>query len=119
MGWLLTFILTIPLVMTYSRTGVLVLGFELVAYFILSKTKNWKLIAAIACGISLILLIGGIFGRFTLDKAVSNRPEIWLAGLKLYAANPLGVGLSNSGTVSSRLPISFIRDDTLYFSLPD
>ena len=112
-GWILTFLLTVPLVMTYSRTGVLVLGFELAAYFIISKTKNWKLIAAIASGILLILLVGGIFGRFSLDKAVTNRPEIWLAGLKLYAANPLGVGLSNSGTVVSNFMLENILCRTL------
>ena len=113
MGWMLTFLLTIPLVMTYSRTGVLVLGFELIAYFILSKTKNWKLIAAIAGGILLILFIGGIFGRFAIDKAVTNRPEIWLAGLKLYAANPLGVGLSNSGIIVSNFILENIQCRTL------
>ena len=112
-GWILTFLLTIPLVMTYSRTGVLVLGFELAAYFIISKTKNWKLIAAIASGILLILLVGGIFGRFFLDKAVTNRPEIWLAGLKLYAANPLGVGLSNSGMIVSNFMLENIQCRTL------
>ena len=99
--------------MTYSRTGVLVLGFELVAYFILTKTKNWKLIAAIAGGILLILLVGGIFGRFTLDKAVTNRPEIWLAGLKLYAASPLGVGLSNSGMIVSNFMLENIQCRTM------
>ena len=112
-GWILTFLLTIPLVMTYSRTGVLVLGFELAAYFIIAKTKNWKQIAAIAGGILLILLIGGIFGRFAIDKAVTNRPEIWIAGLKLYAANPLGVGLSNSGTVVSNFMLENILCRTL------
>lgn len=112
-GWMLTFLLTVPLVMTYSRTGVLVLAFELAAYFIISKTKNWKLIAAIAGGILLILLIGGIFGRFTLDKAVANRPEIWLAGLKLYAVNPFGVGLGNSGTVVSNFILDSIQCRTL------
>ena len=112
-GWILTFLLTIPLVMTYSRTGVLVLGFELAAYFILSKTKNWKLIAAIAGGILLILFIGGIFGRFALDKAMTNRPEIWLAGLKLYAANPLGIGLSNSGMIVSNFMLENIQCRTL------
>ena len=112
-GWILTFLLTIPLVITYSRTGVLVLGFELAAYFIISKTKNWKLIAAIAGGILLILFIGGIFGRFALDKAVSNRPEIWIAGLKLYAANPLGVGLSNSGMIASNFMLENIQCRTL------
>ena len=112
-GWILTFLLTIPLVMTYSRTGVLVLGFELAAYFILTKTKNWKLIAAIAGGILLILIVGGIFGRFALDKAVTNRPEIWFAGLKLYAANPLGVGLSNSGMIVSNFMLENIQCRTL------
>lgn len=112
-GWMLTFLLTVPLVMTYSRTGVLVLAFELAAYFIISKTKNWKLIAAIAGGILLILLIGGIFGRFTLDKAVANRPEIWFAGLKLYAVNPFGVGLGNSGTVVSNFILDSIQCRTL------
>ena len=61
----------------------------------------------------LILLIGGIFGRFALDKAVTNRPEIWLAGLKLYAANPLGVGLSNSGTIVSNFMLENIQCRTL------
>ena len=112
-GWFLTFLLTVPLVMTYSRTGVLVLGFELATYFIISKTKNWKLIAAIASGILLILLAGGIFGRFALDKAVTNRPEIWLAGLKLYAANPLGIGLSNSGMIVSNFMLENIQCRTL------
>ena len=112
-GWMITFLLTIPLVMTYSRTGVLVLAFELAAYFILSKTKNWKLIAAIVSGILLILIVGGIFGRFALDKAVTNRPEIWLAGLKLYAVNPLGVGLSNSGVVVSNFMLEDIQCRTL------
>ena len=112
-GWILTFLLTVPLVMTYSRTGVLVLGFELAAYFIIFKTKNWKLIAAIAGGILLILLVGGIFGRFALDKAVTNRPEIWLAGLKLYAASPLGVGLSNSGMIVSNFMLENIQCRTM------
>ena len=112
-GWMLTFLLTVPLVMTYSRTGVLVLGFELAAYFILSKTKNWKLITAIASGILLILFIGGIFGRFALDKAMTNRPEIWIAGLKLYAANPLGIGLSNSGMIASNFMLENIQCRTL------
>ena len=108
-GWILTLLLTVPLAMTYSRTGVLVLAFELVMYFILSKNKNWKLISAIAGGILLILLVGGIFGRFSINKAVTNRPEIWFAGLKIYAANPLGVGLSNSGLIVSNFMLENIQ----------
>jgi hypothetical protein len=36
-----------------------------------------------------------------LDGAVMNRPKIWLAGLKLFAANPLGVGFGRSGEIAS------------------
>ena len=39
--------------------------------------------------------------RLVLDGAVMNRPKIWLAGLKLFAANPLGVGFGNSGEIAS------------------
>ena len=112
-GWILTFLLSIPLVMTYSRTGVLVLFFELILYFILTKNKNWKLLVTIAGGILLILILGGIFRRFALDKAVSNRPGIWFAGLKLYAANPFGVGIGNSGIVVSNFMLENIRCRTL------
>ena len=36
-----------------------------------------------------------------LDGAVMNRPKIWLAGLRLFAANPMGVGFGNSGEIAS------------------
>ena len=39
--------------------------------------------------------------RLALDGAVMNRPKIWLAGLRLFAANPLGVGFGNSGEIAS------------------
>ena len=37
----------------------------------------------------------------TVDDSILNRPRIWLAGLQLFAANPSGVGLGNSGAVAS------------------
>ena len=102
-GWILTILLTIPLGMTFSRTGVLVLLFEFVVYFLLSKNNNWKLILSVLGGVLLVFCLSGIFGRFTLDKAVTNRPEIWVAGLKLYATNPLGAGVGNCGAIVSSL----------------
>ncbi len=39
--------------------------------------------------------------RLTIDDSILNRPKIWLAGLRLFAANPSGVGLGNSGAVAS------------------
>ena len=112
-GWILTLLLSFPLAMTFSRTGALVLFFELTLYFALTKNKNWKLIVTIAGGILLILILGGIFRRFALDKAVSNRPEIWVAGIKLYAANPFGVGIGNSGKVVSNFMLGNIQCRTL------
>ena len=41
--------------------------------------------------------------RLTLDGAVMNRPKIWLAGLRLFAANLQGVGFGNSGEIASAL----------------
>ena len=116
LGWSLAFILAIPLVMTYSRTGVLVLAFELAMYFILAKSRNWRMLLCIFGGFILVFIVGGVFSRFTLDKAVTNRPEIWLAGLKLYAANPLGTGIGNSGKVVSALLLEDIECRTLISS---
>lgn len=113
LGWLLSLCLTVPLALTYSRTGVLVLIFELAAYFILTKTKNWKFILGIVFGIGLIAGLCGVLGRFAPDKAVTNRPEIWLAGLKLCAANPSGVGLGNSGNLASTFLLNGIECRTL------
>ena len=39
--------------------------------------------------------------RLALDGLILNRPKIWFAGLQLFAANPNGVGLGNSGAVAS------------------
>ena len=109
LGYLLSALLLIPLSMTFSRTGVIVLVLELFAFYFLSGRKNLKLLLA---GIAVLILCAGIWGvlsRFTLDKAVTNRPQIWLAGLKIYAANPFGVGLGNSGLTVS----TFLLDGTV------
>ena len=113
LGWGGTILLAIPLCLTYSRTGVAVLFFELAAYLILKRVKNWRFIAAISVGILLVLAFGGIFRRFTVDAAIINRLSIWLAGLQLYAANPFGVGLGNSGCVVSNFLLQDIQCRTL------
>ncbi len=101
LGYLLSALLLVPLAMTFSRTGVIVLVLELFAFYLLSGRKNLKLLLS---GMTVLILYAGIWGvlsRFTWDKAISNRPEIWLAGLKIYAANPMGIGLGNSGLIVS------------------
>ena len=49
------------------------------------------------------IAIWWMWPRLALDGAVMNRPKIWLAGLRLFAANPLGVGFGNSGEIASAL----------------
>ena len=113
LGYLLSALLLIPLSMTFSRTGLLVLVLEFFAFYFLSGRKNLKLLLA---GIAVLILCAGIWGvlsRFTLDKAVTNRPQIWLAGLKIYAANPFGVGLGNSGLIVSTFLLDGIVCRTL------
>ena len=55
------------------------------------------MVATLAVGLSLWWL----GPRLALDGSILNRPKIWLAGLRLFAANPGGVGLGNSGTLAS------------------
>ena len=113
LGWTFSLLLAIPLALTYSRTGILVLAFELGSYFLLTKTKNWKLVLGVVCAIVVIAGTFGVLSRFTIDRAVTNRPEIWLSGLKLYAANPFGVGLGNSGMLASTFLLDSIECRTL------
>ena len=112
-GYALSVLLIAPLAMTFSRTGAIVLAFECVAYLLLSHKYQWKKICLFAFVGILVFALVGIQSRFALDKAVTNRPEIWVAGLKLAAANPLGVGLGNSGKIASAFLLDGITVRTL------
>ena len=113
LGWALFLLLAIALAFTYSRTGIMVVFFELAAWFLLSERwnwnwrRNWKWIVLMAAGVTVIAASVGVLARFTLDRSLLNRPEIWLAGGKLYAANPMGVGSGYSGILVS----TFLLDD--------
>lgn len=113
LGWGLSFLLAVPLCMTFSRTGVAVLFFELAAWLVFTRFRNWKIIAGIALGLLSLLLLWGVWNRFVIDGAVANRPSIWLAGLKLYAANPQGAGVGNSGKIVSAFLLDGITCRTL------
>ena len=56
--------------------------------------------SAVAVAVAAIAL-WWMWPRLALDGAVMNRPKIWLAGLRLFAANPLGVGFGKSGEIAS------------------
>ena len=119
LGWALFLLLAIALAFTYSRTGIMVVFFELAAWFLLSERRNWnwrrnwKWIASTTAGVLVIAASVGVFSRFTLDRSLLNRPEIWLAGGKLYAANPMGVGSRYSGILASTFLLDGIECRTL------
>ena len=90
------------LAFTYSRAGVLVFVLEALAFVFYFGKKYWKVFCGIGAALILSLLISSAVGRFAFDASASNRIDIWLAGLKLFLGNPLGVvGLGNSGEIAS------------------
>ena len=101
LGGLLSVILIFALAFTYSRAGVLVFILEALAFAVYFGKKYWKVYCAIGVILIFSLLISNAVGRFTFDAAASNRIEIWLAGLRLFLGNPLGLGLGNSGEIAS------------------
>lgn len=114
LGWCVSVLLAVPLALTYSRTGILVLAFELTAFLILTKGGNRKWLLCAAAGIVIVLASCGVFARFAFDKAITNRIEIWKAGAALFAANPwTGVGLGRSGLLVSTFLLDGITCRTL------
>ena len=100
-------VLCAMLAATFSRTGFIVLALEAGAWWMMcdgcrrarsARTTIWGVIlsACLAC-----IAAWWMWPRLALDGAVMNRPKIWLAGLRLFAANPFGVGFGNSGEIAS------------------
>lgn len=104
-GALITVLMTVALAMTFSRTGALVLVVEAVMFYLLTARGQWRRgLVYIGGLLSVFVLAGALWGmtsRFTIDKAATNRLDIWRGGLELFAANPLGVGYENSGILVS------------------
>ena len=74
--------------MTYSRSGVLIFFMELGLFYLSQKKRSWKVFLGILVGALLVFLAVGVWGRFSVDRAVLNRLDIWRAGASLFAANP-------------------------------
>ncbi len=87
--------------LTFSRAGIIVLVLEMAWFFAPEWKKCWKVAAALLLTLATALIVSGALLRFIPDRAMSNRVLIYTAGLKLAAANPLGVGSGNAGTVAS------------------
>lgn len=96
-GFLLSAILVCALTMTYSRSGIVVLALEAVAFLAATRFKSWKPFAILGVVVVGVAVLLGVSERFTIDASASNRLQIWQAGLSIFAANPFGVGLGNSG----------------------
>ena len=105
------------LLLTQSRTGLLVMGLEVGAWWWISRRgaarpeaapyrRWWLWIAIVLAG----MILWWMGPRLALDGSILNRPRIWLAGLRLFAANPSGVGLGNSGTVASAFLLDSIPE---------
>ena len=109
LGYSLAAALFTMLLLTQSRTGILVAGLEVVAWWWGSRRgaarpeaapyRRWWLwiVPLVLAGMALWWM----GPRLALDDSILNRPRIWFAGLQLFAANPCGVGLGNSGTLAS------------------
>ena len=102
LGWIVLALLCILLAVTQSRTGLVLMAAEAIAMSKCKvgnvKYKNAGLVLAILC---VAIAAWWMWPRLTIDDSILNRPRIWLAGLQLFAANPSGVGLGNSGAVAS------------------
>lgn len=116
-GRLIGAALCVMLAMTYSRTGFVVLVIEAAvlwwrgalgsAHPTSVRGRRWNAVPTI-WGIILAVCLACVaawwmWPRLALDGAILNRPKIWLAGLRLFATNPMGVGFGNSGEIASAL----------------
>lgn len=100
-GFLLSAILVCALTMTYSRSGIVVLALEAVAFLAATRFKSWKPFAILGVVVVGAAVVLGVSERLTIDASASNRLQIWQAGLSIFAANPFGVGLGNSGKIAT------------------
>ena len=110
LGWNVLVLLCALLAVTQSRTGIVVLAMELMSLQFCGcvVSREWK-IENVKCGIAkwyvllaaIAVAVWWMWPRLAIDDSILNRPRIWLAGIQLFAANPSGVGLGNSGAVAS------------------
>ncbi len=112
--------------LTQSRTGLIVAALEGAAWWVMrrgrcgfqvsdlrsrmgfrgqgavSRSRPLARLGKLAVvALAVVLSLWRLGPRLALDGSILNRPKIWLAGMRLFAANPDGVGLGNSGALAS------------------
>ena len=97
------------LLLTQSRTGLIVAAIEMGAWLSIRIRERKQSSAKLWFGFVIVVVASllWMWPRLELDGSILNRPKIWLAGIRLFAVNPTGVGLGNSGTLAS----VFMLDD--------
>ena len=66
------------------------------------RGRRWNAVPTLSVALAVLAVAAWwMWPRLALDGAVMNRPKIWLAGLKLFAANPLGAGFGKSGEIAT------------------
>ena len=107
LGWIVLAVFCMMLALTQSRTGLALMAIEVIA---MSKCKECKMPGSGLAILGVAVAAWWMWPRLVIDDSILNRPRIWLAGLRLFAANPSGVGLGNSGAVASAFLLPDIPD---------
>jgi len=97
----LSIIMLACLALTYSRAGIVVLIIEAGLFLLFYGRRYWKFFAMLLALFVVLVIAAKGMGRLSFDSAMSNRIDIWLGGISLFAKNPFGVGLGNSGEIVS------------------
>lgn len=105
--------LLIALAFTYSRAGMLLCSLELLLFALFVARKHWKIFLSLGLIFVIALILSSGLERISIDNSITNRIDIFLSGLALFAQNPFGVGLGNSGEIISATILENINCRTL------
>ena len=101
LGWIVLAAFCMMLALTQSRTGALLMAIEIAVLKCKVENAKCRIAEWFVFFVAVAVAAWWMWPRLTIDDSILNRPRIWLAGLRLFAANPSGVGLGNSGAVAS------------------
>ncbi|MBU6389616.1 O-antigen ligase family protein [Patescibacteria group bacterium] len=105
-GWLLTLIIVLATMLTYSRSGYLAVGIVLLLY---GLRYSWKIVAiALICVVPLTVAIPRIqervVGAFHIDTTSQDRIDSWLVALSVSNDYPVtGVGYNSYATAQEHI----------------